>query len=78
MQLAMIGGMLYFVNYGNAPHQGIALLGLACILLNITTIGAPLFAIQEVLLVSMKEMFRWCAVRLPKVCPCHTVWPASS
>ncbi|VDM60929.1 unnamed protein product [Angiostrongylus costaricensis] len=48
-ELLAIGLMLYLVNYAGLKDSGRDTLGVICIILNIASIGAPLFQIGEVI-----------------------------
>lgn len=69
--------MLYFVHYENLPDQGIEPLGLICILLNVVTIGAPLFSIGEVQAAFEQLVSRWYANERLRVCHYHCALPVS-
>ncbi|PIO66917.1 mtN3/saliva family protein, partial [Teladorsagia circumcincta] len=63
-----IGLMLYAVNYAGFPDNGRESLGVICVVLNIASIGAPLFQIGEVIRTKNSE-----SLPLPLCLACFAV-----
>nr|CDJ91978.1 MtN3 saliva-related transmembrane protein domain containing protein [Haemonchus contortus] len=68
LEFIAIGLMLYAVNYGGFKDNGRETLGAICVILNIASIGAPLFQIGEVIRTKNSE-----SLPLPLCLACFAV-----